>query len=144
MTHIPFQDTLLTSLSVTRPTSIMLKLSLLILAFLIQGCAQTQLVNRRNPGANYEADKLLCERVAYKKYPDIVVPVTPSPAQFQTNCHSTGTFVNCTTTQVDTRLNDKARAEREQALTNSTRGISRAFEVGFCLKEKGWVRENIK
>ena len=109
----------------------------------LYGCAQTQLVNRMNPRANASADRAACEQEAWAKHPDLVVPVKPSPAQFTTNCQRSGTQTSCTTQQVDTSMQDRNAAQVQQGILNGGQGISRALEVGNCMKRRGWVSERV-
>jgi len=109
----------------------------------LYGCAQTQLVNRGNPRADLAADRAACDREAWAKYPDVVVPVRPSPAQFTTNCQRIGTQASCTTQQVDTSARDRNAAQLEQNASNVGRTISRGLEVGECMKRRGWVSERV-
>lgn len=113
------------------------------MVLLLCGCAQTQLVNRVNPQASFAADRATCDREAWAKHPDVVVPVKPSPAQFTTNCQRIGTQTSCTTQQVDTSMQDRNAAQVQQGILNGGQGISRALEVGNCMKRRGWVSERV-
>lgn len=116
--------------------------SLLVLSTLF-GCAQTQLVNRINPRANHAADRSACDQEAWAKYPHVVVPVRPSPAQLTTTCERFGSQTSCTTKQVDTSAMDRNSAQIQQGISDMGRSISRGLEVSECMKRRGWVSERV-
>ncbi len=119
------------------------RVAFLISAALMTACAQTQMVNRVNPNANYYSDRLMCEQAALAKYPDVVVPVTPSSPQFTTNCQRVGVQTQCTTRQLDTSTQDRNSAQIQQGILNGGRQMSRALEVGTCMNQRGWISERV-
>jgi hypothetical protein len=139
---IPVQDTLVPVLRFSGHC-VVAKLGALLMVLTLCGCAQTQLVNRVNPRAHASVDRAACEQEAWAKYPDVVVPVKPSPAQFTTNCQRVGTQMSCTTKQVDTSIQDRNAAQIQQGIRNGGQGISRSLEVGNCMKRRGWVSEPV-
>jgi hypothetical protein len=139
---IPFQDNL------RRPSTlfgvlVMSRIALLASAVLMTACAQTQMVNRGNPAANYYTDRAGCEQEAFAKYPDVVVPVTPTSPQFTTNCQRVGIQTQCTTRQLDTSTQDRNSAQIQQGVLNRGRQMSRSLEIGSCMSRKGWVSERV-
>ncbi len=139
---IPFQDSLIADLRFSGHF-VVAKLVALLAVLTLVGCAQTQLVNRTNPRADLAVDRAACDREAWAKYPDVVVPVRPSAAQFTTNCQRIGAQTNCTTQQVDTSLQDRNAAQVQQGIRNGGQSISRALEAGTCMKRRGWVSERV-
>jgi hypothetical protein len=118
-------------------------LVLLVLSTQLSGCAQTRMVNRFNPQANFYGDQAACQQLALAKHPDVVLAVTPSAAQFTTNCQRVGAQTQCTTRQIDTSAQDRNSAQIQQGILNGGRGMSRALEVGSCMAERGWVSERV-
>lgn len=121
----------------------MAKLLILVIFMGLYGCAQTQMVNRVNPRASLAADQAICAQEALVKYPNVVVPVKPSPAQFNTTCQSNSFGAQCTTTQVDTAQRDINKAQLAENVANSARRISRSLEAEECLKRRGWVAQRV-
>jgi hypothetical protein len=139
---IPFQDNL-RPLSTLFGVSVMPRIALLLSAALMTACAQTQMVNRVNPAANYHSDRARCEQQAFAKYPDVVVPVTPSPPQYSTTCQRIGFQTNCTSEQVDNSARDRLAAQLQQSVSNVGLVLSRGIEVGDCMKSRGWISERV-
>jgi hypothetical protein len=137
---IPFQDTLQVPTTFFG-VAVTPRVAFLISAALMTACAQTQMVNRANPQANYYSDRMACEQAALAKYPDIVVPVNPSPPKYSTTCQRIGFQTECTTQQVDTSAVDRNAAQLQQNISNVGRVLARGVEVGDCMKLRGWVAE---
>jgi hypothetical protein len=139
---IPFQDNL-AACATFFGVAVLPRIALLISAVLMTACAQTQTVNTVDPAANYYSDRAGCEREAFAKYPDVVIPVTPSSPQFTTSCQKVGVQTQCTTRPLDTSTQDRNSAQIQQGILNGGRQMSRSLEISSCMSRKGWVSERM-